>query len=150
MRLRLPAVLLAFVPLALAQAPPDPWQPADLMQPSELASRLRAGPAKTPKVLYVGFAILYRSKHIPGAAFTGPTSKQEGLELLRSAVIKLPRSEELVIYCGCCPWSSCPNIRPAFLMLHELGFQRVRVLTLPTSFLKDWIEKGYPVEQGHS
>jgi thiosulfate/3-mercaptopyruvate sulfurtransferase len=150
MRLRLPAVLLAFLPLLIAQTPPaGPWQAADLMQPSELASRLRAGAARTPRVFYVGFAVLYRSKHIPGAVFTGPTARQEGLESLRAAVVKLPRNEELVIYCGCCPWSSCPNIRPAFLMLHELGFQRVRVLALPTSFLKDWIEKGYPVEQGH-
>ncbi|HEX8986158.1 MAG TPA: rhodanese-like domain-containing protein [Bryobacteraceae bacterium] len=131
--------------LAFAQAPPaDPWRPADLMAPSELATRLKG--AAGPKVFYVGFGILYRSKHIPGAAFTGPTAKQEGLEALRAAVIKLPRTEELAIYCGCCPWQSCPNIRPAFLMLRELGFRHVRVLDLPTSFLKDWIQKGYPVE----
>jgi hypothetical protein len=65
-------------------------------------------------------------------------------------VLKLPRERELVIYCGCCPWDKCPNLRPAFVMLHELGFRSVKVLSLPTSFLKDWIDKGYPVEQGHS
>ncbi len=117
------------------------------MSPADLAARVRAG--TSPKVFYVGFGVLYRSKHIPGAAFTGPAAKQEGLELLRAAVLKLPRSEELVIYCGCCPWRSCPNIRPAFLMLRELGFKRVRMLDLPTSFLADWIDKGYPVEAGH-
>jgi hypothetical protein len=147
MRLLLPALALAFLPVAMAQHPlPDPWRPADLMQPSELAARLRAG--KAPKVFYVGFGVLYRGKHIPGALFAGPAAKQEGLESLRAQVLKLPRTAELVIYCGCCPWTSCPNIRPAFLMLHELGFERVRVLALPTSFLEDWISKGYPVEQG--
>ena len=149
MRIRFASLcsLLFLVPLAFAQAPlADPWRPADLMPPSELAARLKGSAG--PKVFYVGFGVLYRSKHIPGAAFTGPTARQEGLQALRGAAIKLPRTEEVVIYCGCCPWQSCPNIRPAFLMLRELGFRRVRVLDLPTTFLKDWIEKGYPVEPG--
>jgi thiosulfate/3-mercaptopyruvate sulfurtransferase len=152
MRFRLAAsslVLFTAFNIAAQPTPADPWRDADLMQPAQLAAVLnKAGAA--PKVYYVGFGVLYRNKHIPGAQFTGPTSRQEGLELLRAAVLKLPRNEELVIYCGCCPWNHCPNIRPAFLMLRELGFQNVKVLALPTSFLKDWIEKGYPVEQGHS
>jgi hypothetical protein len=28
-----------------------------------------------------------------------------------------------------------------------MGFKQVRVLTLPTSFLQDWMEKGFPVEK---
>jgi hypothetical protein len=60
----------------------------------------------------------------------------------------VPRSANLVIYCGCCPFDHCPNIRPAYKALHEMGFVHVRVLVLPTSFAADWVEKGYPVEKG--
>jgi hypothetical protein len=140
---------IAVFPILLAAAPlpADPWTAEDLIQPADLATRLNGTSAPKPKIFYVGFAVLYRSKHIPAAEFTGPTAKQEGLETLRAAALKLPRTREIVIYCGCCPWDHCPNIRPAFLMLRELGFKRVKVLALPTSFLKDWIEKGYPVTE---
>ncbi len=150
MLLRLALLVSAFCSIGAIASAQDPWQPADVMQPADLAARLRNPAAPQPKMFYVGFGVLYRSKHIPGSVFTGPTSKQEGLELLRSAVIKLPRQEEIVIYCGCCPWEKCPNLRPAFVMLHELGFKKVRVVALPTSFLRDWIEKGYPVELGEA
>jgi thiosulfate/3-mercaptopyruvate sulfurtransferase len=143
------ATALLLVMAAAGQSGADPWSESDLLQPADLAARL-ASQSPKPKIFYVGFGILYRSKHIPGAAFTGPAGKQEGLEALRAAVIKLPRTTEVVIYCGCCPVNHCPNIRPAFLMLRELGFQGAKILWLPTSFLKDWIEKGYPVEAGAS
>lgn len=40
----------------------------------------------------------------------------------------------------------CPNMRPAFRMLKEMGFAKVRALNLPTNFHTDWSAKGYPVE----
>ncbi len=141
------ALLWMVVAAATGQNAPDPWTQADLLQPADLAARL-SSKAAPPKILYVGFGILYRSKHIPGAVFAGPAEKQEGLEALRNAVLKLPRSADLVIYCGCCPVNHCPNLRPAFLMVRELGFKRAKILWLPNNFLKDWIEKGYPVETG--
>ncbi len=131
---------------ALAQFPSSaPWSDTDLIQPAQLVARL-GSKAPKPRIFYVGYGILYRSKHIPGAVFVGPAEKQEGLEALRAAVIKLPRNTEFVYYCGCCPSDHCPNIRPAFLMLHELGFTRTKLLWLPTSFKKDWIDQGYPTE----
>jgi 3-mercaptopyruvate sulfurtransferase SseA len=134
--------------LAVGQIP-DPWTAADLIQPAQFAARLKDPSAPKPTIYYVGFAVLYRSKHIPGAEFVGPGSKQEGLQSLREAALKHARADEIVIYCGCCPWDHCPNLRPAFIMLHELGFKRVKVLNLPTSLVKDWLEKGYPFEAGH-
>jgi hypothetical protein len=59
----------------------------------------------------------------------------------------LPRSTNLVVYCGCCPMPKCPNIRPAFVALREMGFTHMRVLILPNDFNTDWTEKGYPVEK---
>lgn len=148
MNLRISALLLALCALS-GQTMPNPWTAADLIEPAQLAPRLKGPPVARPVIYYVGFGVLHRSKHIPGAEFVGPASKQEGLQALREAVLNHPRTQEIVINCGCCPWDHCPNLRPAFVMLHELGFKRVRVLSLPTSFPKDWIEKGYPFETGH-
>jgi hypothetical protein len=49
-----------------------------------------------------------------------------------------------VIYCGCCPMLKCPNIRPAYSTLKELGFTHIRVLSLPTNLHTDWVSKDYP------
>src|SRR5258708_33633306 len=61
----------------------------------------------------------------------------------------LPRSTNLVIYCGCCPLERCPNIRPAFQALQGLGFKNLRVLLLPQDFATDWAGKGLPYDTGN-
>jgi len=104
--------------------------------------------AKPPVIISVAFPVLYRSKHILHAVAGGPGSAPEGLEALRQAVAKLPKSADIVIYCGCCPMVKCPNIRPAFTTLKDLGFTRIRVLDIPTNMHTDWYEKNYPSEAG--
>lgn len=141
-------MLAAGVFAVSAQPVPVPWTDAQAVQPAALAARLAESHAAKPKVFYVGPAFLYRSKHVPGAVFVGPVNKPEGLQALREAVGKLPRNEEVIVYCGCCPLNDCPNIRPAFRLLSEMGFKRAKVLLTPTNFQRDWIEKGYPVETG--
>jgi hypothetical protein len=89
--------------------------------------------------------VLYRQKHIPRAILAGPASKAEGIANLHTAVARVPKSDAIVIYCGCCPMKDCPNIRPAYRTLRELGFKNVRVLDLPTNFHADWVLKGYSV-----
>jgi hypothetical protein len=142
------AVAGAVLGLTLAAADePDPWKASDLIQPATLAARLSYSEPK-PKILYVGFPVLYRSTHIAGAELAGPASKPDGLERLKQIAGKLPRDQELIIYCGCCPWDHCPNVRPAFHLLHEMGFTRLQLMTIPTNLSTDWISKGYPVEHG--
>jgi hypothetical protein len=119
----------------------------NVVQPKELAAQL-AGHRAPLVVLQVGPNVLYRSKHIPGAIYAGPANRREGLDLLLSAVVKLPRDSQLVLYCGCCPWDHCPNIRPALEMLRQTGFVHVRALYVPENFKADWIDHGYPVEEG--
>jgi rhodanese-related sulfurtransferase len=116
-----------------------------LIQPKELAAQLASGGAK-PAIFQVGPNVLYRSKHIPGALYAGPAGKSEGLEALKAAAGKLPRDGELVIYCGCCPWDRCPNIKPAMELLKQMGFTRVKAMYSGTNFKTDWIDQGYPVE----
>jgi thiosulfate/3-mercaptopyruvate sulfurtransferase len=143
----LPGSLLSLA--LLAQTPanaPDPWRGSDLIQPRALAARFAVGAPK-PTILCVGFPLLYRGAHISSAELAGPASKPEGLELLRKTAAKLSRTEDLVIYCGCCPLDHCPNLRPAFRLLHEMGFTRLKLLTIPTNLSTDWVKKGYPVER---
>jgi hypothetical protein len=149
MSLRNRAVLLALSALACGacwgqEASADPWAPGELLQPAELARVIQSG--KAPIVLSVAFPVLYRGKHILHAINAGPTSKPEGIEALKMAVAKLPKDSDLVIYCGCCPMVKCPNIRPAYRTLKELGFTQVRVLSLPTNLHDDWVSKDYPSE----
>jgi thiosulfate/3-mercaptopyruvate sulfurtransferase len=113
-----------------------------LIQPSELATQL----ASKPVIIQVGPNVLYRSHRIPGAIYAGPGSKEEGLALLKTAVAKLPHDREIVLYCGCCPWDRCPNVRPSIDLLKELGFSHVKALYVAENFKTNWIDPGYPVE----
>ncbi|HTX35882.1 MAG TPA: rhodanese-like domain-containing protein [Bryobacteraceae bacterium] len=134
--------LLAAAPVLLALALADE---GPLVEPRDVAAQLAAGAAR-PAIFQVGPNVLYRSKHIPGAIYAGPGSKPEGLDLLKAAVEKLPRDRDLVIYCGCCPWERCPNIKPALELLQKMGFTHVHAMHVATNFKTDWIDHGYPVE----
>jgi thiosulfate/3-mercaptopyruvate sulfurtransferase len=120
---------------------------ADLvtMQPKDLAAQL---PDHAPAILYVGPNVLYRSKHIPGSVFAGPGNTAQGIELLKAAAAKLPHDREVVLYCGCCPWDRCPNLKPAVEALHGMGFANVKVVYMATGFKADWIDANLPVESG--
>ena len=101
---------------------------------------------QAPPVICVAFPVLYRSKHIAGAIFAGPGSKQEGLDSLKAAVSVLPKDSPVVIYCGCCPMVKCPNVRPAYSLLKQMGFTKVRVLDIPSNMHLDWFSRGFPSE----
>ena len=116
--------------------------PKTFCVPEELAANL-----KTPLVIHVGFPVLYRGAHIAGSEYAGPGSKPEGSNSLKKAVAGQPHNREIVLYCGCCPWDKCPNIRPAFAALHEMGFTHVKVMIVPENLKTDWIDKGYPTEK---
>ncbi len=142
------AALLAFA-LAGNYAKPrenqaDPWTPQQLMTPEALAKQLAPG-AKPPVIISVAFPVLYRNRHIETAIFAGPGRDPEGINALKAAVKNLPKDTEIVIYCGCCPMDHCPNLRPAFRALEELGYTRIHALSIPTNFNTDWVTKGYPV-----
>ena len=66
--------------------------------------------------------------------------------MLKAAVDKLPRDREIVIYCGCCPWDHCPNVKPAMELLKQMGFTKAKALYVPDNLKVDWIDRGYPVE----
>jgi thiosulfate/3-mercaptopyruvate sulfurtransferase len=141
-------VLFAVISLASAQTKPtDDIPAASLIQPQELAQALKS--AQKPVVLYTGPTAFYVQGHVPGAENLGPVAKPEGMEKLRARAASLPKDAPVVIYCGCCPWDHCPNIRPAYAELKKAGFSKVRVLYMATSFGVDWKDKGLPVATGN-
>lgn len=139
-------VLLIAPALVLFGQFATPWKTSEALDPAAFAAMLKAPGAK-PAILYVGFPVLYYGARIPGAVLAGPAAKPEGLEALKRAVAKLPKNKNIVIYCGCCPFDHCPNVRPAFMLLHELGYTNVKVVIIPTNLHTDWIAKGYPIEK---
>ena len=126
----------------------DPWTSSEEMQPPVLAKMLMDKYVSVPTVVFVGFRSLYAGGHVPDASFHGTASTEQGLAELKAWAASLPRSTELIVYCGCCPMDKCPNIRPAYTTLSRMGFKKVRVLVLPTSFAVDWADKGYPMQKG--
>src|SRR5665647_1341665 len=118
-----------------------------LIQPAEVAAQLVTKGAR-PVLFHVGPNLLYRGKHIPGSIYAGPGSRAEGLEALRVAASKLPRDGEIILYCGCCPWSRRRDVKPGGELLKRMGFTGVEAMFGETHFAKDWIDKGYPVEAG--
>jgi rhodanese-related sulfurtransferase len=132
--------------LCLCQQGPDPWPSTAVMEPAALASILKSADGKQPHVICVAFPVLYRARHIVHATYAGPGSKAEGIEALKKAVAGLDKNADIVLYCGCCPMDHCPNIRPAFRALAELGYKNVRILDIPTNTATDWTAKGYPTE----
>lgn len=120
---------------------------AQLLQPEELVQLLRSRNEK-PLMLQVGSHVLYAEAHIPGSEYAGAGGQDAGLQALRDRVKGLERNRFLVIYCGCCAWNKCPNIRPAYWELQTLGFTHVRVLYLANNLGTDWVNKGYPITKG--
>ncbi len=127
---------------------PELWTSSQVQQPADLAKELSDPKSKKPLIICVGFRSLYQSAHIPGAVFHGPAANPEGLEDLKRWAQNATRETSIVLYCGCCPWNRCPNIRPAFKALHDMGFARLKVLSIGTDFATDWVQKGFPVERG--
>ena len=143
-------LILAILATALVRAADNtrPWTPSDLVSAPQLNSQLPAVKAGKIILVQVGFHVMYKMGHIPGSQYAGPASKAEGLAALEKLVAKLPRNQEIVIYCGCCPWDHCPNIRPAFRALKEMGFSNLKILDIPERLFDDWTAKGYPIVKG--
>ena len=121
---------------------PEPWTASQLMAPSDLAVLLNSPTAKKPLVYSVGPGALIR-----GSIDLGPAHEKENLDKLKLALGRLPKNADIVIYCGCCPFDRCPNIRPAFTLLNEMKFTNARLLNLEHNIHTDWVAKGYPSVQ---
>jgi len=116
----------------------EPWTEAQLMNPAELQQRLTDKTMPAPLVLSIGPGAIIKGSEDMGAAH-----EDSNMTKLKQRLASLPRNTELVIYCGCCPFVHCPNIRPAFAALNELKFTKARLLNIEHNIKTDWISKGY-------
>lgn len=114
----------------------------------DLQKTLQSSTADKPLLIHVGSHVLYSQAHIPGSEYIGPASDAAALQRLHARVDSLPRNKFIVLYCGCCPWTHCPNMKPADDALHAMGFTNVKSLYIPNNFGTDWVQKGYPVAKG--
>jgi thiosulfate/3-mercaptopyruvate sulfurtransferase len=125
----------------------DPWTIENVIMVDELVSLLKRPGSTDVYIYHVGFNNHYTKGHIKGALYAGPASKEESLQKLKSSIEDLHRDKEIILYCGCCNWVDCPNIRPAFEIVNKMGFKNVKVLYLPDNFTVDWMNEGLPVEK---
>lgn len=117
-----------------------PWTARELLAPATLAKRINTGNLNHAIILNIGAV-----EDIKSAKHVGAVSKPENLAALKHMAATWPKNTQLIIYCGCCPFAKCPNIRPAFTELKKMKFGNVKLLDLPTNLKTNWIAKGYPL-----
>ena len=131
-------LVLATVQTTQAQNPEN-WTSKQLIEPAELAQVLQSG-RDLPVIISVGPGAI-----IPNSVETGMAKEKDNLDSLKYKLTGLPKDAKIVIYCGCCPFEHCPNVRPAIAVLKEMKFTNYQLLDLPHNIKADWIDKGFPV-----
>ena len=120
----------------------DPWTSQQLLNPADLAKTLNNPKAPQPIIYSIGMqAIIKNSIEI------GPAMIKDNLNNLKARLEKLPKNSNIVIYCGCCPFERCPNVRPPMELLKGMQFTNYKLLNLPQNIKVDWIDHGYPLSE---
>jgi hypothetical protein len=132
-------VLLFTCVKTLAQEPIN-WTSDQLMEPADLSAAIKSD-KNIPVILSIGPGAI-----IPHSRDIGMTKDAENMKKFKDELAGLPKDTQIVIYCGCCPFEHCPNIRPAMQMLKELKFTNYKLLDLPHNIKIDWINKGLPTQ----
>jgi rhodanese-related sulfurtransferase len=130
--------LVAFTFSQCKAQKPENWTKDQLMEPAVLANAIKSN-KNIPVIYCVGPGVV-----IPHSINIGMTEDKNNLKKFESSVSQLPRNTNIVIYCGCCPFAKCPNVRPAIASLKEMKFTNYHLLNLPNNIKTDWIARGYP------
>ncbi|MBO9594658.1 MAG: rhodanese-like domain-containing protein [Niabella sp.] len=120
----------------------EPWSEAQLMATQTLAEQI--GKKQDGQLLIVSVG---PDAVIKGSVNMGPAHEPAQLKQLKNYLKKVPRNREVVLYCGCCPFDRCPNIRPAFKTVTDMGFKKAWLLNIPKNIKTDWLDKQYPVSE---
>lgn len=120
---------------------PENWTSKQLTAPSALAATLKAD-KDLPMIFSVGPGAI-----IPHSIDIGMVKDEKNLAKFKEQISKLPKSANILIYCGCCPYEHCPDVRPAIALLKSMQFTNYHLLDLPHNIKTDWIAKGYPTVQ---
>lgn len=133
------AVALLFIHLNTQAQTNKNWNSKQLLEPSELATLINSK-KELPLIISVG-----PGAYIEHSVDIGMVDNAEGIEKLKKELSNHPAKTKIVIYCGCCPFEHCPNVRPAIEALKTMHFSNYYLLNLPHNIKTDWINKGYPV-----
>lgn len=120
----------------------DTWTENDIIMPETLNNELNSN-NEIPMIIQIGFKMLYDQSHIPGSIYAGPAFKNDGIKRLKGTLQNVDHNKNIVIYCGCCKWIDCPNIRPGFKAVKDMGFKNAKLLYLKNTFVINWVNKGY-------
>jgi hypothetical protein len=130
--------LLIFASVCSFSQAPQNWTKEQLMEPAQLAERLNSGDTSL-LIISVGPGAL-----IPHSVSIKPVQDKENLAKLKQQLEGVNKDAEVVIYCGCCPFEHCPNVRPAIDLLNQMKFTNFKLLNLSHNMKVDWLDKGYP------
>ena len=133
-------VIIVFSQNCFSQTNTEPWTSTQLMEPEKLAAILNDSTAPQPLIINMGPV-----NSIKGAIKVGPAHEKEYLNELKKLLSKEDKKRNIIIYCGCCPFKDCPNIRPAFSLLNSMKFTKHKLLNLPHNLKVDWINHSYPM-----
>jgi thiosulfate/3-mercaptopyruvate sulfurtransferase len=114
------------------------WTNDQLIDPSELSAAIKSK-KNVPVIFSVG-----PGATIPNSKDIGMVKETENLQKFKDQLSDLPKDTPIVVYCGCCPFEHCPNVRPAIQVLKDMKFTNYKLLDLPHNIKIDWIDKGYP------
>jgi len=117
---------------------PENWAKEQLTEPAQLAATLKEN-KDLPMIFSVGPGAV-----IPNSIDIGMVNDEKNLAKFKDEISKLPKATNILIYCGCCPFEHCPDVRPAIALLKSLKFTNYHLLDLPNNIKTDWIAKGYP------
>lgn len=130
--------LFLYTQSIIAQNPVN-WTSKQLMEPASLAASLKNNKS-LPLIFSVGPAA-----SIPNSIEIGMVKNNANLVKFKKQLKGIQKNKKIVVYCGCCPYDHCPNVRPAIDVLKQMGFINYYLLDLPQNIKKDWIDKGFPV-----
>jgi hypothetical protein len=132
--------LFVFLSFAFTSAPQ--WEASQLIESADLY-KLISTTSKTPKPIIYNIGSM---ENIYSAIKMGEPSKEESKKKIKEHIKTISPNRLVVVYCGCCSSDHCPNIKPAYDYIQQLGHSNVKVLNLPTSLAVDWTNKGYPLD----
>lgn len=118
------------------------WKEKQLITPEALVNQIKSGDTTNLVLLNTGPV-----EDIQGAITIGAVEDAKNLAKLKEYLKTVPTDKQVVIYCGCCPLSVCPNLKPAYDALKEMKFKNYKVLRLTHDLQEDWMDKGYPTQQ---
>jgi len=133
-------VSLTITATVTAQNPVN-WTSNQLLQPADLAQTLQNNKS-LPVIYSVGPGAV-----IPHSVDIGSVKEKENLDKFKNQLSKLPKNAAIVVYCGCCPFDPCTNVRPAVAALKEMKFTNFKLLNLEHNIKTDWLDKGFPSAQ---